>query len=75
MHLESFAERLAGFHIHDVAYPGEDHQQPGTGCIKFDTLKPFVKPAHLKVFEFKSSLNTAQVLAGVAHVKSIWGPE
>jgi sugar phosphate isomerase/epimerase len=73
MHLESFAERLAGFHIHDVAYPGSDHQQPGTGCIDFAGLKPFVKPEHIKVFEFKSSLDSAQVLAGVAHIKSLWG--
>ena len=75
MHLESFAERLAGFHIHDVTYPGEDHQQPGTGGVNFAALKPFVRPEHLKVFEFKSSLDTAQVLAGVAHVKSLWGAE
>ena len=75
MHLENFAPRLAGFHIHDVAYPGDDHQQPGTGCVDFTALKPFVRPEQIKVFEFKSSLDTAQVLAGVAHVKSIWGPE
>lgn len=75
MHLESFTERLAGFHIHDVKYPGEDHQQPGTGCIDFAALKPFVRPEHIKVFEFKSSLDTAQVLAGVAHIKSLWGEE
>jgi sugar phosphate isomerase/epimerase len=75
MHLESFASRLAGFHIHDVAYPGEDHQQPGTGCINFAALQPFVRPEHIKVFEFKSSLDTAQVVAGIAHVKSIWGHE
>lgn len=75
MHLESFAERLAGLHIHDVAYPGKDHQQPGTGCVNFAALQPFVGPDHIKVFEFRSSLEPEQVLAGVAHVKSLWGPE
>jgi len=73
MHLESFTERLAGFHIHDVTYPGGDHQQPGTGCIDFAALKPFVRPEHIKVFEFKSSLSTEQVQAGVAHIKALWG--
>jgi len=75
MHLESFADRLAGFHIHDVTYPGSDHQQPGTGCIDFAALKPFVRPEHIKVFEFKSSLSTEQVQAGVAHIKALWGEE
>jgi sugar phosphate isomerase/epimerase len=75
MHLESFTERLAGFHIHDVEYPGRDHQQPGTGCVNFKALQPFVRPEHIKVFEFSSSVETPQVLAGVAHVKSLWGDE
>ena len=75
MHLESFADRLAGFHIHDVTYPGSDHQQPGTGCIDFAALKPFVRPEDIKVFEFKSSLSTEQVQAGVAHIKALWGEE
>lgn len=75
MHLESFAERLAGFHIHDVEYPGRDHQQPGTGCVDFKSLAPFVRRQHIKVFEFSPSLETSQALAGVAHIKSIWGEE
>jgi sugar phosphate isomerase/epimerase len=75
MHLESFAERLAGFHIHDVEYPGRDHQAPGTGCVNFAALKPFVRPEHIKVFEFSPNLETPQVMAGVAHVKSLWGHE
>ncbi len=67
--------RLAGFHIHDVDYPGRDHQQPGTGCVDFTALKPYVRPDHIKVFEFSPSLETAQAVAGVAHVKSLWGDE
>ncbi len=73
MHLESFAEHLAGFHIHDVEYPGRDHQQPGTGCVDFKALQPFVRPDHIKVFEFSPKLETAQVMAGVTYIKSIWG--
>ena len=75
MHLESFAARLAGFHIHDVEYPGRDHQQPGTGCVDFKALTPFVRPEHIKVFEFSSSVDTQQAVAGVAHIKSLWGSE
>jgi sugar phosphate isomerase/epimerase len=67
--------RLTGFHIHDVEYPGRDHQQPGTGCIDFAALKKYVKPEHIKVFEFSGSLNTEQVRAGVSYVKGLWGNE
>lgn len=75
MHLDSMAGDLAGFHIHDVEYPGRDHRAPGTGMIDFASLKPFVKPEHIKVFEFSPSLEREQALAGVAHIKGIWGNE
>ena len=69
------ADRLIGFHIHDVKYPGQDHCAPGTGTVDFAALKPLVKPEHIKVFELSPSLTAEEVLAGVAHVKAIWGPE
>jgi sugar phosphate isomerase/epimerase len=75
MHLESMAEHLHGFHIHDVQFPGRDHCPPGTGGIDFAALKPFVKPEHIKVFEMSPGLSAEEVRAGVAHLKSIWGEE
>ncbi len=48
--LESLAARLAGFHVHDVKFPDDDHAAPGTGTIDYAKLKPFVKPQHIKVF-------------------------
>jgi sugar phosphate isomerase/epimerase len=75
LHLEAMAERLYGFHIHDVEFPGRDHRPPGTGTVNFAALKPVVKPEHIKVFEFSPSLTVEEVRAGVAHVKSIWGEE
>lgn len=75
LHLESLMFELAGFHIHDVEYPGRDHRAPGTGCINFEALKPFVKPDQIKVFEFSPSLDTELVRQGVAHVKALWGNE
>jgi sugar phosphate isomerase/epimerase len=74
-HLESQRERLCGFHIHDVQYPGRDHGAPGTGTVNFAALKPTVKPGHIKVFEFSPSLTVEEVKSGVAHVKKIWGEE
>ena len=75
MHLEAMSERLAGFHIHDVQFPGRDHCPPGSGMIDFAALKPFVRPDHIKVFELNPGLDVEDVRAGVAHLKAIWGPE
>jgi len=74
-HLKALQPRLYGFHIHDVEFPGRDHRAPGTGMVKFGDLKPFVKPEHLKIFEFSPSLNVEEVKAGIAHIKSLWGNE
>jgi sugar phosphate isomerase/epimerase len=73
MHLESLADRLCGFHIHDVQFPGRDHCAPGTGTIDFACLKPMVNHKHIKVFEFSPSLTPEQVRSGVDHIKSLWG--
>ena len=43
--------------------------------IDFQSLKPWVKPSHLKVFELSPSLSTEEARQGVAHLKSVWGPE
>ena len=67
------APRLLGFHIHDVDYPGRDHRPPGTGTIDFASLKPMVKPEHIKVFEFSPSLSPEEATAGVAFIKQLWG--
>jgi sugar phosphate isomerase/epimerase len=75
MHLESLAAELAGFHIHDVEFPGRDHRAPGKGMIDFAALKPFVKPEHIKVLELSPSLPVEDLKAGWAHIRSLWGEE
>jgi sugar phosphate isomerase/epimerase len=75
MHLESLADRLYGFHVHDVQFPGRDHRAPGTGMIDFAALKPMVKPEQLKVFELSPSLTPEEAKAGITHLKAIWGNE
>ena len=72
-HLESMAGRLYGFHVHDVEFPGRDHRAPGSGMIDFGALTAYVKPEHIKVFEFSPSLTSEQAAAGVAHIKRLWG--
>ena len=75
MHLESLRDRLFGFHIHDVQFPGRDHCAPGSGTIDFAALQPVAKPEHLKVFEFSPALTVEELRSGVALVKKIWGEE
>lgn len=75
LHLESMADRLAGFHIHDVQPPARDHCEPGTGTVDFAALKSLVQPHHLKVFEFSPMLTVEEVTRGAEHVRRIWGPD
>lgn len=74
MHLESLAEYQAGFHIHDVMFPGQDHCPPGSGMIDFAGLAKFVKPDHIKVFELSPGVSPEDALKGIAHLKALWGP-
>jgi len=73
MHLESLRDRLFGFHIHDVQFPGRDHCAPGSGTVNFAALKPLVKAQHLKVFEFGPGLTVEEAKRGVEYVKRVWG--
>jgi len=75
MHLESLADRLAGFHVHDVQPPARDHCAPGSGSVDFAALKPLVKRQHIKVFEFSPAMPVEEVKGGVAHVKKLWGAD
>jgi sugar phosphate isomerase/epimerase len=75
MHLESLAARLSGLHIHDVQFPGRDHCAPGSGSIDFASLKPMIKPEHIKVFEFSPALSVEEAKNGVQHVQNLWGSD
>ena len=74
-HLENMTDRLLGFHIHDVEFPGRDHREPGTGTVDWKALKPLVKPEHIKVFEFSPSLSAEEVVRGASFVRDLWGAE
>jgi len=73
MHLESLADRLAGFHVHDVQFPGRDHCPPGSGCVDFKALAQIVKPEHIKVFELSPAVPVEALKPAVDHIHSLWG--
>ncbi len=75
MHLESLRERLFGFHVHDVEFPGRDHCAPGSGTIDFAALAPLVKQEHIKVFEFSPEVAVESVKHGIERVKEMWGKD
>ncbi|MBX3746778.1 MAG: sugar phosphate isomerase/epimerase [Verrucomicrobiae bacterium] len=75
MHVGGLADRLLGFHIHDVGFPGRDHMVPGTGTIDFAALAPYVRPEHLKVLELSPSAPAEMIPQGLAHIQGLWGPE
>jgi sugar phosphate isomerase/epimerase len=58
-----------------VQFPGKDHCPPGSGMIDFAALKPFVKPVHIKVFEFSPSMRPEDAKRGIEFVKGVWGKE
>jgi sugar phosphate isomerase/epimerase len=72
LHLESLQPHLAGFHIHDVQFPGRDHCAPGTGTVNFTALRPLLRADHIKVFEFSPALSESEARAGIAHIKQAW---
>jgi sugar phosphate isomerase/epimerase len=72
MHLESLRDRLCGFHIHDVQFPGRDHCAPGTGTIDFAAIKPLLKAEHIRVFELSPSLAVEDVKKGTGFIQDLW---
>lgn len=71
--LAGMANRLLGFHIHDVDYPAKDHRAVGSGVINFAALKPMVRPEHIKVLELHPSLPADAVKASFEKIKEVWG--
>ncbi len=73
MHLETLRERVIGFHLHDVIFPGRDHCAPGSGTIDFAALRPLVRPEHVRVLELAPSLKPEEVRAGAEYMRRVWG--
>ena len=73
--LESLQDRLYGFHLHDVQYPGKDHCPIGKGMIDWAALKPVAKPHHLKVLELNPGMSVENVQGSYDYIRAVWGPE
>lgn len=60
-HLESLADRLVGFHLHDVDDSGRDHRPVGTGSVDFPLVARFVRPGQILVLEPSPRLTEDEV--------------
>jgi len=60
-HLESLADRLVGFHLHDVDDSGRDHRPVGSGSVDFKEIAHFVRPGQLFVLEPSPRLDAEEV--------------
>ncbi len=72
-HLASMADRLKGFHLHDVSKGGRDHQVPGTGVIDFQMIAEFVRPEHTLVLELSPKLTVDEVKASRDYIGNLLG--
>jgi len=73
--LAAMADRLLGFHLHDVEFPAKDHRRIGAGMIDFAALLPMVRPEHAKILELHPSLSAADVQGSWARIRELWGEE
>lgn len=71
MHLEKNADRLIGFHLHDVNAAWQDHQPVGAGHIDFEMISSFWRPEHLLVLELSPRVAVEEVLASKERVEAL----
>ncbi|PTY05860.1 sugar phosphate isomerase/epimerase [Opitutaceae bacterium EW11] len=69
--LTANADKLLGFHLHDVSHDGQDHQPIGSGRIDFKMVSSFWKPHHLLVLELSPRLNVADVRTSKQRIDSL----
>lgn len=60
-----------GMHLTD-SQGGDDHLAPGRGQVDFLSLKPLAENAHHLVLEPYPGMPEAELLSGLAYLKSLW---
>ncbi|HRE80542.1 MAG TPA: sugar phosphate isomerase/epimerase, partial [Opitutaceae bacterium] len=59
--LRNHADRLLGFHLHDVDAAGNDHRALGEGNIDFEKVSSFWKRDHVLVLELSPDVDVDAV--------------
>lgn len=69
--LEKNADRLLGFHLHDVSEHGQDHQPVGAGRVDFEMVSGFWRPHHLLVLELSPRVKREDVVVSKARIEAL----
>ena len=72
-HLAKNADRLLGFHLHDVNAEGEDHQAVGSGKVDFKMLSEFWRPHHLLTLELGPRASADDVRRSKERIEALMG--
>ena len=72
-HLAGVADRLIGFHLHDVNESGKDHQVPGTGSVDFAMVKQYIEPHHTLVLEPSPALTPEEIARSRNYLLEVLG--
>jgi sugar phosphate isomerase/epimerase len=68
--LAQMAPRLLGCHLHDVIWPGRDHQAPFTGgSVNYDRLIPLLPQGTLFVWEMSPNRTREEIAASLTRWK------
>lgn len=70
-HLAANAEKLVGFHLHDVDADGHDHQPVGTGRVDFEMVRDFWRPHHLLVLELSPGASRDDVIESRRQIENL----
>ncbi|MBP7141019.1 MAG: sugar phosphate isomerase/epimerase [Opitutaceae bacterium] len=70
-HLDAWASRLIGFHLHDVNAAGVDHQPVGTGSVDFEMISSYWRPHHTLVLELSPGASPGEVVESRQRIESL----
>jgi sugar phosphate isomerase/epimerase len=70
--LKRLVPHVAGFHVHDVAPPGQDHLMPPRGKVDFPALAEFVRPDKVLVLEPSPDTETAHIVRAIEYLRATW---
>ncbi len=70
-HLARNADKLLGFHLHDVSATGKDHQPIGAGRIDFNMVSEFWRPHHLLTLELSPRVSAEDVSVSKSRIEAL----
>jgi sugar phosphate isomerase/epimerase len=70
--LQRLAPYVAGFHVHDVVPPGQDHVMPPLGAVDFPALSAIARSDRLRVLEPAPDTDPAHIARAIEFLRETW---